>query len=163
MNSTANDRFLKFISAMQRSENYLKISELKDKHSYKIYARNAYVGIWIDDDKSFLISRYKIGPTPYLFREYHWDIGEPLGTVKPIQIIEKCPFEIKKNYDKKEEEELLQYLDNLEECNPIIDGYNSLQERKLAAIKFKKRLAERRENSSSKKCYQMEHIFKTIF
>ena len=146
MNSTKGDRFLKFIFEMQESKDYLKISDLKDRHSYKICARNAYVGIWISSDKSFLISRYKVGQNPYLFHEYHWDTGEPFGTAKPIELIEKCPFVIKEDYDNKEEEELLKYLDNLEECNPIIDDHNSLQERKMAAINFERRLAGKRKN-----------------
>jgi hypothetical protein len=141
MNSTKGDRFIEFILEMQESKDYLKISDLKDGHSYKIYARNAYVGIWISTEKSFLISRYKVGPNPYLFHEYHWDTGEPFGTAKPIKLIEKCPFVIKEDYNRKEEEELLKYLDNLEELNPIIDCHNSLQERRMAATNFERRLA----------------------
>jgi hypothetical protein len=44
------------------------------------------------------------------------------------------------NYD-----ELLKYLDNLEENNPIIKGYNSLQKRRLSAINFEQRLAGNRQ------------------
>ncbi len=135
------DRFFKFIHEMQDRKDYLKIRELKDKHSYKICARNAYVGIWKSCDESFLISRYEVGPNPYLSHEYHWDTGEPLGTVKPIELIEKCPLEIKESYDKREENHLLNYLNDLEKNNPIIEGFNSLQERIMAAINFERRLA----------------------
>lgn len=138
---------------MQDSSQYLKIHELEDNHCYKICATHAYVGIWISSEKMFLISRYKVGPNPYIDYEYHWDAPKnaraeisgihepPYGTVKPIELIEKSPFVIKEDYDKKEKDELLKYLDNLEECNPIIDGYNSLQERRMGAINFERRLA----------------------
>lgn len=126
---------------MQNSDDYIKIDDLKNNYSYKIIGRNAYVGIWVENEKSFMISRYT-GLKPYLFHEYHWDIGTPFGTVKPIELIELCPFSVKgkMGYNKIEEKKLLEYLDKLEEDNPIINGYNSLQERKSAAIKFIERL-----------------------
>ena len=68
---------------------YIKMEDLKKGYLYHIKARNSYVGIWIPDRKSFLISRWKFD-TNYLFEEYHWDTGEPFGTVRPIEEIEKC-------------------------------------------------------------------------
>ena len=145
MNIKKSDDFSTFIKKMQDSEDYLKIDGLKDKYSYKIYARNAYVGVWLKSKKSFMISRYKVGSNPDLFHECHWDIGTPFGTVKPLELIELCPFQIKKesNYNKIERQELLKYLDKLEENNPIINGYNSLQNRKSSAVNFQIRLAKK--------------------
>ena len=45
------------------------IETLKDRHVYKIHARNAHYGIWIAENKSFLISRWKFGEN-YPFEEY---------------------------------------------------------------------------------------------
>ncbi len=135
------DDLLKFLKIIKGSSDYLRMKELKNRHCYKIYARNAYVGVWVKSNKSFMISRYKVGATPYLFHEYHWDIGEPLGTVKPIALIELFPFQIKNNYSEMEEKEIMAYLDELEEKHSLINGSNTLQERKLAAMQFEKRLS----------------------
>lgn len=141
MNTLNEDEFSEFYKKMQDSEDYLKIQDLKDKHVYTICARNANVGIWIELEKAFMISRYEVSATPYLFNEYHWDTGEPYGTVKPLKLIGKCSLEIKDSYSENETKEILNYLDKLEENNPIISGYNSLQSRRKSAIKFEQMLA----------------------
>lgn len=133
---------------MEKSENYLRIEDLKDNHCYKIYARNAFVGVWMEKDRAFMISRYKVGPNPRLHHENHWDTSEQNGTAKPLELIERCPFELKENYTEYtdiESDEILKYLDNLEENNPIIKGYNSLQKRRLSAINFEQRLSGNRQ------------------
>ncbi len=144
------DNLLNFIRTMQDSTDYLGMEELEDQYAYKIFARNAYAGVWVKSKKGFIISRYKIGPRPYLFIEYHWDTGEPLGTVKPLEFIEKCPFEIKENYSDIEKQKMLEYLDKLEENNPVVSGVNSLQSRKMAAIDFEQRLAGQKRRSRQK-------------
>jgi hypothetical protein len=63
---------------MTLSKDYLRIEDLKDNHSYKIYARNAYVGIYVESEKAFIISRYKVGPNPRIHHEYHWDVSGDL-------------------------------------------------------------------------------------
>ena len=144
------DKFSQFYSQMQDSDNYLKMEELKDGYGYKICARNAYVGVWIERERGFLISRYKAGPIPRLFVEYHWDTwtpDDPTGTVKPLEVIEQFPFELlDHNHDYTENETtlILEYLDNLEEENPIIEGFNYLQDRKMSAIQFGERLRKRK-------------------
>ena len=148
------DTILNFIRKMQDSTDYLGMDELEDQYSYKIYARNAYAGVWLKGKNGFLISRYKIGPRPYLFIEYHWDTGEPLGTVKPLGLIEKCPFEIKENYNDIEKQKMLGYLDKLEENNPVVNGVNSLQNRKMAAIAFEQRLAAQSRKPRKRRVYQ---------
>ena len=144
-----NDSFFEFITLIHKSTDYLKIPNLKNGYSYTIYARNAYVGIWDKTEKAFLISRYKVGSNPFLFREYHWDTGEPYGTVKPLKLIEKSPFELTESVEENEKQRIMQYLDELEESNPVVAGVNSLQKRKISAIKFGQRLAEGVQNSVS--------------
>lgn len=138
------DELIKFDRKMLKNTDYLKMEHLKDSYCYKIYARNAYVGVWKEQQKAFMISRYKVGGTPYIFDEYHWDTNDeenfPFGTVKPLELIEKFPFELQENYNDTEEQIILNYLDELEENNPVISGINSLQHRKQSAINFEKRL-----------------------
>jgi len=136
--SNKEEDFASFIRDMLDSYEYLKMDSLSDGYAYKIFARNAYVGIWLAHKKSFLIARYKCGPNPYLFEEYHWDSDPRFGTVKPLELIEKCPT-LTPNYDM-QDKKILRYLQDLEEKNPIIDGFNSLQDRKQSAIRFAIRL-----------------------
>ncbi|MEB8433248.1 hypothetical protein OO007_13500 [Cocleimonas sp. KMM 6892] len=133
------ENFQIFSQKMKNSQDYLKIDSLKNLYSYKIWARNAYVGVWIEDENAFLICRYKIGDYPLLRKEYHWDIGEPLGTAKPIEIIEKCPFDLKDYEDKI----FLKYLDELEINYPVVVGFNTLQNRKDSAIQFQQMLSDK--------------------
>ena len=156
-----SDKFSQFHSQMQESEDYLKIKGLKDGYSYKIFASNAYVGVWIESEKGFLISRYKVGPNPFLRVEYHWNTwteDEPFGTVKPLELIEKFPFELRDkytDYDDDEETLITGYLDKLEEDNPIVSGFNSLQDRKMNAMKFGKRLSGEGADTNKKKVREM--------
>jgi len=97
------------------------IETLKDRHVYKIHARNAHYGIWIAENKSFLISRWKFGEN-YPFEEYHWDVGT---SYEMGEAIEKVPFEVKimpmKAWDGSEymdwspRKEILEYLNKLED------------------------------------------------
>jgi len=88
------------------NDNYIKIDDLKDGFLYFIYARNSYFGIWKAKNKSFIISRFKFNFN-YLFEEYHWDTGEPFGTVKPFKMLEQSSLSDFNNYI---EEEILAYL-----------------------------------------------------
>jgi len=148
--------FYAVIHKITESKNapYLNINELKNGYSYKICARNAYVGIWVETEKAFMISRYKVGANSYLFNEYHWDTYDeesfPLGTVKPLKLIEKCSLDLKHE----DEQEIIKYLDKLEEDNPIIEGFNSLNDRRESAIKFENRLSGDR--------FSNEQLFKII-
>jgi hypothetical protein len=127
------------LNMKSQNEFYIKQEFLKDGYSYKIYARNANVGIWIKNENCFLISRYKVGKKPNIFKEYHWDADEYLGTAKPIELIEKAPFDLNKYHDSNDK--ILKYLDNLEINYPIIEGVNTVEERKLGAIKYEQRLS----------------------
>ena len=142
-----DDQFTQFFMNMQESKNYLHMESLLNGHSYKIFARNACVGIWNEKEKAFLISRYKVGPNPSLFHEYHWDFDDRIGTVKPLEHIEKCPFEILDRYHNNNQEyesTIIHYLNKLEDNNPIVKNYNSRHERLTGAINFATRLARRK-------------------
>lgn len=151
------NELIKFDGKMRKNTDYLKMEHLKDGYCYKIYARNAYVGVWKEKQKAFMISRYKVGGNPYLFDEYHWDTNDeenfPFGTVKPLELIEQFPFELKENYNDTEEQKILNYLDELEEKNPVITGINSLQHRKQSAIRYERKLrAKSRLAARLKRC-----------
>ena len=70
---------------------YLKVNELRSGYLYRIWARNALCGIWYPSCGGFIISRFKFGSN-YLFVEIHWDLDKWHGTVKPIELLEKAPF-----------------------------------------------------------------------
>jgi hypothetical protein len=102
---------------MKMNVKYIKMEDLKKGYLYHIKARNAYVGIWIPEKQSFLISRWKFNEN-FLFEEYHWDTGEPYGTVKPLEDIENCPLvipETTKTTDSAYEQMLLAYLNKKNE------------------------------------------------
>lgn len=131
--------------------NYIPINELLDNHAYVIEGRNAFAGVWLANEKSFVIARYKVGPNPYLHFEDHWDHSDPeigsLGTAKPIRYIGNTPDSIRpcltinsSQLNKEQEQQLLAYLQQLELDNPIEDGINTLEKRKSSAISFLKLL-----------------------
>ena len=67
------------------------------------------------------------------------DSDEYLGTAKPIELIEKAPFDLEENY--KNNDEILKYLDNLEINHPLIKGINTVEERKVEAKIFEQKLS----------------------
>jgi len=96
-------------------KDYIKFDDLEDRHTYKIYCRNSSVGIFLKENKSFLISRIKFTAN-YLFEEIHWDMDDSFGTVKPIEKIEKAPFDFELNEIKEQDqaEKVKKYLNKLE-------------------------------------------------
>lgn len=84
---------------------YFSISSCKNGYVYKILARNGCIGVFNSQDSSFTLSRFKFSFN-YLFEEYHWDTGEPYGTVKPIEEIEECPKDMN-------DKDKLSYLNSL--------------------------------------------------
>ncbi len=78
---------------------------------YRIHARNFRLGVW-NGENGFIGLRVK-WEEQYLFTEYHWDTGEPLGTVKPwMKLSEKVPEEIELDEDSAE---LFQWLERMRE------------------------------------------------
>ena len=140
----AENNFFQFLKEMQSSDKYIKRSHLKDGYVYQIYARNAYIGIWLESKNSFLIARHKSGSNPKLAFEDHWDdgnivdVGLNTGTVKPLKLLGESPFTLE-DY-KINADEVISYLEGEEINNPVCDGYNTLEERKKSAINFEKRL-----------------------
>jgi len=84
--------------------NYIPLEKCKDGWLYRIDARNSSLGIYNVKKKCFFISRNKFG-TNFIFEEYHWDTGEPYGTVKPLE-------EIKFAGNFNNDDERLAYLNN---------------------------------------------------
>ena len=82
---------------------YLSIEECKPGFLYEIRGRNGSVGIYrvIPQDEArrqqfchvFDLSRHKFGSN-YVFGEYHYDDGEPYGTVFPLRELEQVPPEV---------------------------------------------------------------------
>ncbi len=140
---------LEILRQLEKTPEYIKIEDLKHGYSYKIYALNAFAGIWIENFKGFLIARYKCGDKPYPFIEYHWD-HEDGGTAKPFELIEKSPFKIDGdpwNLPDEKKQAVLEYLEELERRHPLIPGYDSVEKRKLASIRFEERLKRGRNSN----------------
>jgi len=132
---------------MQTSIDYLGIEHLQAGMAYVIWARNAYVGVWLPEKQGFLISRYKLHPTPLLFVEYHWDTGEPLGTVKPLRSLEMCPFSVPPEAayrDEKQNAALCSWLDDLETRYPPVPGWDSVNERRQTVASWERKRAKQR-------------------
>lgn len=51
---------------------------------------------------------------------------------------------------------MLAYLDKFEENNPVVNGVNSLKNRKMAAIAFEQRLAEQSRRPRQGQVYQQD-------
>jgi hypothetical protein len=69
------------------------ISNCKHGHLYKINSRNLTYGVFNSKNNGFIGIREKF-KHKFLFTEYHWDTGEPFGTAKPLEEIEKIPDNI---------------------------------------------------------------------
>jgi hypothetical protein len=66
------------------TEAYIGINDCINGNLYRIIARNARFGIFVKDEKCFIVSRFKFGNN-YLDAESHWDTGAPYGTVQPLE------------------------------------------------------------------------------
>lgn len=129
------DAQLLWMLDMRKSNAYLPIQQMVSGMAYAIWARNAFVGIWLPEEQGFLISRYKLSDQPYLFVERHWDTGNTflLGTAKPLRPIEICPLILPANPrhpDAEQEARLCAWLDALEIANPPLPGWDSVNQRR---------------------------------
>ena len=95
--------------AVRHSEKYLKMTDMKARFVYLIMARNAHIGIWIPEEKGFLISRTKFKDN-FLFTEYHWDADPHFGTAKPFKELFLTASRI---------DAALEYLNELEKQYPF--------------------------------------------
>jgi hypothetical protein len=71
-------------------QHYIPLDQCKHGYLYRIHSRNLSYGVYNAKNKGFIGIRTKFNDR-YLFEEYHWDIGEPYGTVKPKIELEKVP------------------------------------------------------------------------
>ncbi len=87
---------------------YIPIDECIEGHVYRIRARNGRIGIFEKKGPNwFVLSRHKFSDN-FLYPEYHWDNGEPNGTVKPLEHLGEAP-------EFKNDQEKLNYLNGLTE------------------------------------------------
>ena len=141
------DLRLNWFLHMRTNADYLSIALMQAGMAYAIWARNAYVGIWLPEAQGFLISRYKMDPTPFLFVEYHWDTGEPCGTAKPLRALEICPLPLPPEaayYDEGQNAVVCAWLDALEKCHPPLPGWDSVGQRRQGAARWAQRQEENR-------------------
>ena len=99
----------KAVKAIKQLE-YLKMDQLNAGYLYKIKARHANYGIWLPQRQGFITSRIKAGAN-FIFEEHHWDC-KAFATVKPLEEIEKSPFDAEKiniEYSEKNSKKLFGY------------------------------------------------------
>ncbi len=65
---------------------WIPLAECTVSMAYRLASRNLAVGMF-DGAGGFIGIREKFGRR-YLFTEYHWDTGEPFGTVRPMEALE---------------------------------------------------------------------------
>jgi hypothetical protein len=88
---------------------------------YRINSRNLRLGVFRQHSKGFVGIREKFG-THFLFEEYHWDTGEPFGTVCPQEFLEQCPLtELSENDWLSDNKELFDWLKKKEEQYPCLE------------------------------------------
>lgn len=90
---------------------YIQIKDCIHGGLYKIDSRNLSLGIYNENKNEFIGIRRKFGYL-YLFEEFHYDIGPPYGTVKPIKLIEKSPLK---------DEDVNKKTKSIEENNVVIN------------------------------------------
>ena len=68
----------------------IALSDCHHGRLYRINARRIGLGLFVEARRGFIGIREK-WDRRYLFLEYHWDTGEPFGTVCPIALLEDTP------------------------------------------------------------------------
>lgn len=72
------------------SKDYSKLDQCVHGGVYRIRSRNLSVGVFNEKNNGFIGIREKFDSL-FLFTEFHYDIGEPFGTVMPDELIEMLP------------------------------------------------------------------------
>jgi hypothetical protein len=98
----------------------IPIEDCKKGYLYLINSRNLDLAVY-DGDGGFIGIREKFGQR-FLFTEFHWDTGEPYGTVRPQEELEYCPVVnvSEGNFSEKEytqNQELFDYLDHYDQID----------------------------------------------
>lgn len=69
---------------------YIPTSICQHGYLYRIIAHSFQLGVYSSQDEGFVGVREKFGNTD-LQIEYHYDSGEPFGTVLTYSQLERCP------------------------------------------------------------------------
>ena len=75
----------------------ISLKKCKNGYAYKIDSRNLSIGVFNRVTNGFVGVRYKFGDE-FLFEEFHYDTGEPYGTVYPKKELEQCPVKDLREY-----------------------------------------------------------------
>jgi len=78
---------------LKATDNYLKFPDCNNGFLYQVEARNFSLGVFDLKSRGFIGIRSKFGHE-YLNTEFHWDMCNHYGTVKPIKEIEEIPGDI---------------------------------------------------------------------
>jgi hypothetical protein len=65
----------------------IPLTECKDRAVYRLRSRSLDFGVFVAATKGFIGIREKFG-NKYLFTEYHYDTGPPIGTAKPLELLD---------------------------------------------------------------------------
>ncbi|MEH8017486.1 hypothetical protein MN202_09590 [Rheinheimera muenzenbergensis] len=138
--------YSQFFEYWQNNTGYLSLSSLQHGSCYRIFARNAEVGIWDADYEGFLIARFKLGPEPYLFYELHWDSCADHGTVKPVEKLCDGPLHFQGEAERTstDEQQLIDFLLDAEQRYPLIAGRDSIGEKRESAVRFLQHLQRKK-------------------
>ena len=80
------------------NDQMISLENCKHGYVYEIDSRNLSHGVFNSKDNGFIGIRNKFRNN-FLFTEYHWDTGEPYGTVIPLKELEKVPDDIEIKVD----------------------------------------------------------------
>ena len=83
------------------------IEQLKNGQLYRIWARNASLGVWNAAERGFYIARFKLFPPRFLFLENHYNADDVHGTALPL---EELPEPIQ---DTADESAVLKFLNEM--------------------------------------------------
>jgi len=74
--------------------NYIPLADCRDRLVYRLSSRNLGLGVFVAQTQGFIGIREKFG-SEFLFPEYHWDTGPPLGTARPLEVLGRVPKRIR--------------------------------------------------------------------
>lgn len=74
------------ITALSTPPAHIPMGKCTDRKLYVVQARNFHLGVYSEKEHTFYGIRHKWG-MKFVDQEYHWDIGEPYGTVRPIHVL----------------------------------------------------------------------------
>jgi len=72
---------------MTQEHKWIPMDQCEDRRLYRIDSRNLSLGVYCAEQQGFIGIREKFYDR-FLFVEYHYDTGEPYGTVTPNEATE---------------------------------------------------------------------------